>query len=75
MMLINGDFDEIPASGNIGLLCLGFEGLLAVRKKREEYYGQKIVFPILNYQNQETTIQNSPRLGLDFNNCSKLCTM
>jgi hypothetical protein len=65
MKLSNDSMEEIPASGNLGLLSLGFEGLLAVRKKREEHFGRKIVFPILDYQKERSKVNSFSKLRFD----------
>ncbi|MBN1768570.1 MAG: hypothetical protein JXR50_08650 [Prolixibacteraceae bacterium] len=65
MKLSDGSMDEIPASGNLGLISLGFEGLLAVRKKREKYFGCKIVFPILDYKKERTKVKSLSKLRFD----------
>ena len=59
--LPNGTKEDVPATGNLGLLSLGYEGLLAIRKKREEMYGDKIQFPLLKYsiQKDEDLISNN----------------
>lgn len=51
--LPDGTKEDVPATGNLGLLSLGYEGLLAIRKKREEMYGDKIQFPLFKYSTQK----------------------
>lgn len=55
MTLPNGQKEDIPVTGNLGLLSLGYEGLLAIRKKREQELGDKIQFPLLKYSIEKDT--------------------
>jgi hypothetical protein len=47
MVLPNGDIEEIHPDGNIGLLAVGYKGIVAWRKKREALYGSRLYSPLL----------------------------
>lgn len=49
MKMPDGSVQEVNPDGNLGLLACGYTGIVAWRKKREEFYGEKIYSPLIDY--------------------------
>ena len=47
MSLPDGRITEVPKDGNLGLLALGYKGIIAWRKKREQVFGIRLYSPFL----------------------------
>jgi hypothetical protein len=48
MVLHEGQVEEVPETGNIGLLANGYKGIIAWRKQREKVYGKRIYSPYVD---------------------------
>jgi hypothetical protein len=48
MTMPDGSEQEISPDGNIGLFAIGYKGITAWRKKREEIYGVRIYSPFID---------------------------